>query len=789
MRSGRRRPRPRRGRCAAAGSSGEGSHAGPARTGAAQSLATRDVAVKAFLEKRPCAGSLVGPEPKPQLPRGRGVREVPGAVARAPLAREPGVGAEERGDEDVRDTAVGRARRGRVEGASTHGSDQVAVELALLPGEDGWAGRPPLLAGARAVSGTGDEDAAVEAPEAEAAVGVSLDLVRPLLAVDGPHVAAGAVVVVGDDERAEGGGVRRAACRETGSGEHQASGEDEKERSAAHVPQPCRRRFTSRLAAWHARELEVAAQGLLALDRLEQRLEVALAEGGRAVPLDHLEEDGRPVLRRLGEDLEQVPVLVPVGQDLQPPQVEVVLRDLADPVLDLLVVRIGRVEEEDAALLQRLDGADDVLALHRDVLHAGRVVELEVLLDLALLLSLRGLVDRELDLAAPVRHHLRHQRRVFGLNLVVAEVDDVGHPEDALVELDPVIHPAELDVPDDVVERLQADPGRGAAVLRRRAVAGEVRARVLAPVDEGVDDVAVRPDRGQLDPPEVVLDPVRLGDPAGAPLDGLSVRLGRARHLQPDVLGGVAVAAGVLRDLAVVPQAAGHDQPDVALLEHVRGAVAHAGLWPPVRGDREPERVLVEVGRLLRVPDPELDMIPPLQRHEVVRAHEPDLTPAGCGEASSPTGTSSNPWRSGTSRTHSSEIRKTSAQSPAASRNAGCSALASASRPAGGRRWITVPSPRTLAGSCWLTITPINATPSVAPIERENWLKAVAEPICARATEFWIERTKICIIIPSPIPAMTMSRAASPFVALTPIRQSSSSPTPSRTGPINVFGR
>src|SRR5205823_9124727 len=64
--------------------------------------------------------------------------------------------------------------------------------------------------------------------------------------------------------------------------------------------------------------LEVAAQGLFALDRLEQRLEVALAEGRRPVALDHLEEDRRPVLRRLREDLEQVPVLVTVGQDLQP---------------------------------------------------------------------------------------------------------------------------------------------------------------------------------------------------------------------------------------------------------------------------------------------------------------------------------------------------------------------------------------------------------------------------------------------------------------------------------------
>jgi hypothetical protein len=88
-----------------------------------------------------------------------------------------------------------------------------------------------------------------------------------------------------------------------------------------------------------------------------------------------------------------------------------------------------------------------------------------------------------------------------------------------------------------------------------------------------------------------------------------------------------------------------------------------------------------------------------------------------------------------------------------------------------------------------LTITPISVTPSVAPIERENWLSAVAVPIFALGTEFWIESTKICIIIPSPTPAMTMLRAACPFVVCTPIRQSSSSPRPSTTGPISVLGR
>src|SRR5207244_829035 len=250
------------------------------------------------------------------------------------------------------------------------------------------------------------------------------------------------------------------------------------------------------------------AQRLLALDRLEQGLEVALAEGRRAVPLDHLEEDRRAILRRLREDLEQVAVLVTVDQDLLLLQHRPLLGDLAHAPRRLVVVRVRGVEEEEAALLQRLDRAHDVARRERDVLRAGAAVELDVLLDLALALALRRLVDRELDLPLAVRHDLGHERRVLGLDLLVAEVEDVRHPEDALVELDPVVHPAELDVADDVVDVREAytlgeagsavgeaagarPKSLGVAVLRDGDVTGEERAAVVRAVDEGVDRVAV----------------------------------------------------------------------------------------------------------------------------------------------------------------------------------------------------------------------------------------------------------------------------------------------------------
>ncbi|KPC69522.1 hypothetical protein ADL26_18170, partial [Thermoactinomyces vulgaris] len=95
----------------------------------------------------------------------------------------------------------------------------------------------------------------------------------------------------------------------------------------------------------HVRPLEVAALGLLALDGLEQRLEVADAEAERAVPLDELEEDRGPVAEGLGEDLQQVAVLVPVHQDLQLAQGLDRHPGLAGPLAERVVVRVGGVEE------------------------------------------------------------------------------------------------------------------------------------------------------------------------------------------------------------------------------------------------------------------------------------------------------------------------------------------------------------------------------------------------------------------------------------------------------------
>src|SRR4051812_48686908 len=152
-----------------------------------------------------------------------------------------------------------------------------------------------------------------------------------------------------------------------------------------------------RRPSWPAHCLQVASASLLDLDRLEERLEVADAEATGAVPFDDLEEERRAVLDRPGEDLEEVALLVPVGLD--PQLLERIDRDadVADAVGELLVVGMGHPQELDAEAAERPDRRHDVVRSEGDVLRAGLAVVIDELLDLALLLARRRLVDRKLD--------------------------------------------------------------------------------------------------------------------------------------------------------------------------------------------------------------------------------------------------------------------------------------------------------------------------------------------------------------------------------------------------------
>ena len=151
-----------------------------------------------------------------------------------------------------------------------------------------------------------------------------------------------------------------------------------------------------------------------------------------------------------------------------------------------------------AARLELGHRLDDVGGRDGDVLHAGAAVEVQILLDLRLALARGRLVDRELDPPRAVGHDLGHQRRVLGRDRLVGEVDQLGHPEHALVVVDPFLHVPQLDVADHVVDADQQSVGTvvgDAAGL----VAGQEGALVAGALDEHMAGLAVGGDRRQAD--------------------------------------------------------------------------------------------------------------------------------------------------------------------------------------------------------------------------------------------------------------------------------------------------
>ena len=338
------------------------------------------------------------------------------------------------------------------------------------------------------------------------------------------------------------------------------------------------------------------------------------------MPFDQLEEDRRAVLDRLGEDLQQIAVLVAVGEDPQLAQHVHGHPGLADPLAERVVVGVGGVQELHARRPHGAHGADDVVGGQGDVLDAGAAVELQVLVDLRLLLRHGGLVERELHLAGAVGDHLGHQRGVLGGDVVADELLHVGEGHDVVVEGDPLVHPAELDVADAVVDGLE-QPGPGLGDRLRGDVAGQVGAGVVAALDQGVAGLAVGGDGGQDDGAVLVGDLVGLLKARRAVLDGVAVRGPGVRHLQRQVGHPVAVCRDVFgEETALVggrPDDGEEDEPGAARLQDVAGDLPAAGLRAAVGDEPHAEGRGVVVRRLLGVAHGEDDRVHALDREGV----------------------------------------------------------------------------------------------------------------------------------------------------------------------------
>src|SRR4051794_34550474 len=91
--------------------------------------------------------------------------------------------------------------------------------------------------------------------------------------------------------------------------------------------------------------LQISPLRLLALDRLKQRLEIALAKGAAALTLDDFVEQRRPVFHRLGEDLEHVALVIAVNKNAEFLQFIYRLIDLADALLQAAVIAMRHFQK------------------------------------------------------------------------------------------------------------------------------------------------------------------------------------------------------------------------------------------------------------------------------------------------------------------------------------------------------------------------------------------------------------------------------------------------------------
>lgn len=131
---------------------------------------------------------------------------------------------------------------------------------------------------------------------------------------------------------------------------------------------------------------EVSSLFLLHLDGTEECLEVSSSETLVTSSLDNLNKESWSVLKWLGEDLEEVALLIKINKDVQLlDHVEVfcdLWSSLDQALSEIVVVGWWDGEENATSLLHVGDGVQDALGSKCDMLDSCSSVEVAVLLDL-----------------------------------------------------------------------------------------------------------------------------------------------------------------------------------------------------------------------------------------------------------------------------------------------------------------------------------------------------------------------------------------------------------------------
>lgn len=211
---------------------------------------------------------------------------------------------------------------------------------------------------------------------------------------------------------------------------------------------------------------QISASLLFALDALEQRFDVALAEALVFVALNQLEEHRRSVLYEVREYLQQIArfslgaVFVKVDQDLQFLQSLQILFQHHARVLQLAanvaVVLRWHLLKSHAARSELRDGVYNVRGVECYVLHASPAVEVDVLLVLTLLHVLQRFNQRHFDRFVRTRHDHRAQRGLARVDRVLAQRVQREH---VIVPRDPRIQFALVLITYHVIDGVQTRAG------------------------------------------------------------------------------------------------------------------------------------------------------------------------------------------------------------------------------------------------------------------------------------------------------------------------------------------
>src|SRR4028119_2514702 len=103
--------------------------------------------------------------------------------------------------------------------------------------------------------------------------------------------------------------------------------------------------------------------------------------------LDYLKKQRRTILYRLRENLEQIPIFLPIHKDSQLCQLLNRFINFSDPLLQVLVVRFWYTEKLDACRLELGYRLDNVVSRQRNVLNTWAVIVFQVLFNLGLPLA------------------------------------------------------------------------------------------------------------------------------------------------------------------------------------------------------------------------------------------------------------------------------------------------------------------------------------------------------------------------------------------------------------------